>query len=138
MIAELPSVAFEYAILCDEVRREDNGKFIHIGVYANNILLGSFPSSLRLRLVTRMEPKKEEFPLGFRVRLGAETVMFFKGHVSSPLLEVDTSPTPEFIVEFPAPTTLEIDVTDEDFDFPEGDKAKWTPLFQIPVRQKAD
>jgi hypothetical protein len=45
------SIAFKHAMLCDDVRREDNGKLIVIGLYAGNIQLSSFPASLALSLL---------------------------------------------------------------------------------------
>lgn len=38
----------ETAILCDQVRREDNGKLILIGVYGGGVLLDSYPATLPL------------------------------------------------------------------------------------------
>jgi len=44
-------VKIEYAILCDDVRREDNGKLIIIGAYASDIRVSSYPAVLRLSAV---------------------------------------------------------------------------------------
>lgn len=37
-----------YAIVCDDIRREDNGKQIMIGVYTGDILVNTFPSNINL------------------------------------------------------------------------------------------
>lgn len=39
-------ITHKYTIMCDEVRREDNGKFILIGVFADSILVNTFPATL--------------------------------------------------------------------------------------------
>lgn len=36
------------ALICDEIRQENNGKLIFIGVYTGDILASGFPLSLRL------------------------------------------------------------------------------------------
>lgn len=41
-------VDIQCAITCDDVRREDNGKALAIGVYVGDILVNAFPASLRL------------------------------------------------------------------------------------------
>ena len=46
-----PLPKLEYSLLCDDVRREDSGKFIVIGLYGDNILVQSFPALLQLSLL---------------------------------------------------------------------------------------
>jgi len=48
-----------FAIVCDDVRREDNGKLIFIGVYGDNIGLPEIPASLALCLVLFIETQEE-------------------------------------------------------------------------------
>jgi hypothetical protein len=38
-------ITHNYTVMCDEVRREDNGKFLLLGVYADAILFNSFPAA---------------------------------------------------------------------------------------------
>ena len=37
-----------YTLVCDDVRREDNGKEIIIGVYSSDIRVSRFPANMRL------------------------------------------------------------------------------------------
>lgn len=37
MAAKKAALTLRHAILCDQLRREDNGKFIHIGVYTEGV-----------------------------------------------------------------------------------------------------
>jgi hypothetical protein len=39
-----------FGVLCDQVRREDNGKLIIIGVYASDVIVPRFPSDTLLSL----------------------------------------------------------------------------------------
>jgi len=39
---------FKFSVICDDSRREDNGKIILIGIYGSHILVRSFPALLHL------------------------------------------------------------------------------------------
>ncbi len=54
-----PSKKIEYAIVCDDVRREDNGKLIIIGAYASDIGLSSKSANLRLSLLVAVRSETE-------------------------------------------------------------------------------
>jgi hypothetical protein len=57
MRADLGPLAIEFGLLCDDVRREDNGKLLLIGVYGGDIQFGSFPALAALRLVTKLDSR---------------------------------------------------------------------------------
>jgi hypothetical protein len=59
MNIQFNSFDVEYAILCDDVRREDNGKLIFIGVYSHALTLQVFPATLSLQLVIGVMPKRK-------------------------------------------------------------------------------
>lgn len=44
----MAKVRFEGVIVCDDVRREDNGKEILIGVYSGDITLPRLPANIRI------------------------------------------------------------------------------------------
>jgi hypothetical protein len=47
----------KYTLVCDEVRREDNGKLIVVGLYTAGIVLSGFPLQLpKLTFLTCLEP----------------------------------------------------------------------------------
>ena len=54
-----PSKKIEYAIVCDDVRREDNGKLIIIGAYASDIRISSHSANLRLSLLVAARSETE-------------------------------------------------------------------------------
>ena len=63
-----PSKKIEYAIVCDDVRREDNGKFIIIGAYGSDIRVSSTPANLRLSLLVAARSETEHrTPVSVRV-----------------------------------------------------------------------
>ena len=46
------------AVLCDDVRRENNGKHILIGVYLHSVLVEDFPANLMLTVWVEIKPKE--------------------------------------------------------------------------------
>ena len=42
-----PSISVETVVICDDIRREDNGKVILIGVYNNVIILERYPAVIQ-------------------------------------------------------------------------------------------
>lgn len=64
---QTPSIALVHAIVCDDIRREDNGKFILIGVYPELILLNRIPAQITLSLW-----------LQFRVHIISKTTLEFE------------------------------------------------------------
>ncbi len=63
-----PPIKIDYAIVCDDVRREDNGKFIIIGAYGSDIRVPSTRTKLRLSLLVAARSKTEHQTLiGIRI-----------------------------------------------------------------------
>lgn len=62
-------IRFLTAIVCDDLRREDNGKELLIGVYSGSILVGAFPQVLVLCFwVPLMIPASGKYEFEFRMR----------------------------------------------------------------------
>ena len=58
----------QQTLLCDDVRREDNGKQILIGIYGNDVLLPGFPANITLCLWMRFTaPTEKQYSLEFSV-----------------------------------------------------------------------
>jgi hypothetical protein len=49
-------------IVCDDIRREDNGKEIIIGVYSGSIVVPQFPATLLLSLWVGLEAPRAQSP----------------------------------------------------------------------------
>lgn len=69
----------KYAIICDDIRKEDTGKLILIGVYSRDIRVAAFPATLVLSLCVGIEsdePKESDIYLqcmiGDNIKFNAE------------------------------------------------------------------
>jgi len=58
------------ALVCDDIRKEENGKAILIGVYGNNIILSKFPVTMHLSLWLQGKAKDGDY----RLELGVEAL----------------------------------------------------------------
>lgn len=50
-------VTIDFAFLCDDLRVENNGKQIFIGVYSDEVNLSAFPMQLELKLILHFKSK---------------------------------------------------------------------------------
>src|SRR5262245_20607167 len=74
----------EYAFLCDDVRQENNGKFIFIGAYSGDISISEFPTTLPARLViylTNSEPA--QYNTEFEFSLNSKKFAMVAGSLTS-------------------------------------------------------
>ncbi|TCM78619.1 hypothetical protein [Rhizobium sp. BK068] len=68
--------------VCDQVRREDNGKFIIIGAYANEILFHSLPSTFNFTIWFLLEHERtgaDRFTVRGRIDQLEEPVLKVEG-----------------------------------------------------------
>ncbi|HKZ00641.1 MAG TPA: hypothetical protein VJ180_00280, partial [Pyrinomonadaceae bacterium] len=72
----------KFGFVCDEVRREDNGKLIFIGAYSSDIVVPELPAVLILTLVVRVEMKGDE-AFEIRVKMGETQLRKGKGRIRS-------------------------------------------------------
>ena len=59
MAKQSHSFTVKFAVVCDEIRREDSGKFIFIGVYGESIIVPDFPFAMTLAFWIVVIPHKE-------------------------------------------------------------------------------
>lgn len=120
-------VKIAYAILCDDVRREDNGKNIFIGVYANDIVFPSFPAVTTLRLVTRLLlPGPGQYLCEMRARYGETEVLRLRLVTNSVDGSNETSSSPPFAANFEHSDVLTFEVRSAEAD-------EWLPVLVMPV-----
>lgn len=73
--ASAPRVIVKNVVLCDTIRREDNGKHILIGVYSGSIAVPEFPVNLALGIWIRFDlPGTDEAKIDCQL-LAGETVV---------------------------------------------------------------
>lgn len=75
------------AVLCDEVRTEDNGKALHIGVYGKILLAGQKPAMLPLNIALAFDTDTDQTAIEFRVTTlsthqGALTLVGSEGYTA--------------------------------------------------------
>lgn len=127
-MTELDTIDIDYTILCDDVRREDNGKLIMIGVYGSSLLLASFPATLGMRIVTRLTPRKMgKTDVEFRISLGADAIAGMKGAIETVDMNPSITNTPPLLLHFAGPGQMKVEVR-------EGG-GKWAEILNIPVLQ---
>jgi hypothetical protein len=63
------SIKVNYALVCDSIRQEDNGKLIFVGVYTGDILISRYPADLTLQVWLEMLPEVGGDPEDFSVRI---------------------------------------------------------------------
>ncbi len=125
MSASFEAYSIEYAILCDQVRREDNGKRIAIGIYGRNILLQQFPAKLALSLFMLMRPKKTGLTkIEFRALLDDTVVATFGGEIAISDLNVDHVDTPPTIISLAHAGKLEFHMRSKETE-------PWQPILSV-------
>jgi hypothetical protein len=72
----------QFGFVCDDVRREDNGKLIFIGAYGSDIVVPELPAVLILTLAVRVEMKGDE-AFEIRVKMGETELRKGKGRIRS-------------------------------------------------------
>lgn len=117
-----------YAIVCDEVRREDNGKILLIGVYGTAIFVKKFPVTLALALMLGVDADEPvNTDIHFRATLGGQVIKTGRGHLEIPdiglnnLLAIPKMPLP---LKEEGTLAFELSVDGE----------KWDSLIALPVR----
>lgn len=110
-----PPRKIEYAIVCDDVRREDNGKLIIIGAYASDIRVPSYPANLRLNILVAVRSETEhqvsvsirvmrdgerilEMNRGLEITIPAQDISLFS--ISGLLVSAEKDATLDFQVRF--------------------------------------
>jgi hypothetical protein len=82
------AVTHNYTIICDDVRREDNGKLIILGMYMGTITVPSFPAVLPtltiLSLVESDRPGQWSFRLAIQNLERGNAVMEARGFANVP------------------------------------------------------
>ena len=74
---------FGSVIMCEDIRREDNGKLILIGVYSSNVMLQTIPGTFVLRPFVNFQASRlGSMRLDFEFRIGDRMVAEVRGTVN--------------------------------------------------------
>ncbi|MGB6451479.1 MAG: hypothetical protein WBE92_12070 [Steroidobacteraceae bacterium] len=126
------SLDIRAAIMCDEVRREDNGKGLYIGVYAGDVVVKEFPAILRLTCVLLGQPKRStEREIELKLTYDENTT---DPKSLSAKADLDATPPdnveevqlilPNAVLTFREPTTITLSVKDGE---------QWRPIMKKKV-----
>lgn len=115
------------AIVCDSVRKEDNGKLLIIGVYPADILVATFPQIVQLMFWVQFSTDQEgEIGIEFRVKKNREIISNGSGKV------VVMGRRQSSIVTFP-PTYINIDKECVLYFQLRLENEKWVTAKKIPA-----
>ena len=120
----------KFAILCDDGRREDNGKIMLIGIYGANIVIPVFPANLSLCLALFISAdQEEEMPVQFKVNLNGDVITDGGGTYKFAKADNIISLVPHIPVSAPSPGVLTLEVKFGDAD--------WVTAVTIPLEKRA-
>jgi hypothetical protein len=118
-------------IICDDVRREDNGKEILIGIYGSAMLVSKFPAAVSPVLWMQVRPMKSG-ELRFSIRLKNEADAVF--HEISGGVNVDAPGEMGAVSTPPAPIQVNAEMQLVFEMKQEG--GEWTKVREIPVKKQ--
>lgn len=120
----------ENAIVCDEVRKEDNKKHLIIGVYPNNILVAKFPATLAPVLWTQIYLDQEkETDIEYRVKQDDNKILVAgSGVVPKSPLQPATFTLPHAVLEIQKACVLVFQIREKG--------KRWKTLKKIPVQKQ--
>jgi hypothetical protein len=111
-MSDVPIVGrFRAVILCEDIRREDNGKHFVAGIFANNVEYPAFPANSYFRLyVEFFELELRERSLDFQWKVNGELIVGVKGSVEMTEPGIVPISLPPVMLNFEAPGKLTVDV----------------------------
>lgn len=87
----MANTTIKCALICDEIRREDNGKAFLIGVYGGDIVPLSFPAVMSVCLYLVGESNEEKFSVNVMIELQSENKEHNKVYEQAiPIKRMDT------------------------------------------------
>ena len=115
------------ALLCDEVRQEDNGKFIAIGIYRGSVQFSKFPTGKGFTALFQIKDMKpaENYSLGFKVLVGGKKIQEIAGTLTNTAPGIEWLPVQINAVEFTEETNLKI--------YAKVDEQRWKTILEIPI-----
>ena len=124
-------VTVRFGLLCDQVRREDNGKLLLIGVFGHDIRVASLPARLALTLVIGISSKSsvDDHSIEVKTSFNGRQVHTGSGRITISESGAELIVVPNIVIQLEQPGELEFKVK-----LGEG---RWNTAATIPVRGKA-
>lgn len=118
-----------FAFVCDDVRREENGKLIFLGAYGPNILPTAIPATMVLALVAGMDVSEpSEVDTKFQVMMDGERIIHGGGSLKASLAGFNFFPIKNIPLHMKEPGIL-------DFQLQIAD-GEWQSVYTVPVEVK--
>lgn len=119
---------FENVIICDQVRREESGKHLLIGVYPHNILFPSFPGTIVLSVwIQMLNEKGGNIPVEIRVKDSNDKILTSGGATIQAISHggLVTLTIPSIPIDISNETVLSFQIREP--------KKHWKTLKKMPV-----
>lgn len=117
-----------YALACESIRQEANGKFIAIGIYSSSIVISSFPVVLSLQLFTKaIIDGTGKQDILFRVLVDGREDHQIGGELQAERAQEDWLPIPLQPINFQVPSVLSVEQKDE--------SGSWEEFFNIRIER---
>ncbi|MBL8658325.1 MAG: hypothetical protein JNM75_01065 [Rhodospirillales bacterium] len=119
------------AVLCDDVRIENNGKIILIGVYSGNVAVPVTPFVLAVHVWINLSPQVPgEIAVNLRISFQGKPIVSGQGTITA----VDTDDVvillPKFLVEGDGDGELLVEMQEED--------GSWSVLLRKKIVKRSD
>ena len=118
------------AIICDQVRKEDTGKHLLLGVYPADVLVPDFPTPISLVLWMQLYMDRNgKFEFEFRIQKDKESVSHTKGTlIVKDHLHPATITLPPAIIEIDGECTLSFQIREKN--------KRWKTAKELPVKKR--
>jgi len=130
-----PPIRVDYAILCDDIRQEANGKLILIGIYTGDILISEFPAKLSLCILLHGRAGTgSSVTMEIRYRAKFEDAETYEITARGEMNMTGTEESNEFYVPLPR---MPIEIRNEgvlSIDYRIDDNRRWKSLFNKNIR----
>ena len=119
-------IDFEFALVCDDARREDNGKLFLIGVYGTNMLVPSFPAALVVALAMGVSATEStELQTDLRVLLDEKEILSGSGQMRAQLPGRQIFPVKNLLIQVESAGTLHFQIRPKE--------GEWQTLCSMPI-----
>lgn len=131
-MSTVPSkVKVDCAIVCDEVRREHNGKLIFIGVYGNDIFVPSYPATLRLAIVLAGHSTvAAKIPMKLRIMRDSDNYLEAEGRMAFDVAGTGIFPLGGIGISVSKDTIIDIQIR--------VGRGKFKSIRKLPIRVKSE
>lgn len=125
-----PKVKIDCAIVCDDVRREQNGKLIIIGVYGNDISVPSYPAALRLAVVLAGHSTGSgKIPMKLRILQDSDNYIEAEGRMVFDVAGTGIFPMGSTVINVSKDTIIDIQIR--------VGEGKFKSIRKLPIREKS-